>query len=156
MYQMLTSRLKKFFLGFKFAFDGIIYTVKTQTNFRFHITAMIWVLLLSLFYDFSGTEYAVLFLTISSVLTLEAVNTAIEKAVDLCTEEQHKLAKAAKDAAAGAVLIAAIFSVIIAFFIFWDKSVFLEIAAFFIAFPLMWLAVLVLAVISFIFIFKGL
>ena len=42
------------------------------------------------------------------VMGLETVNTAIEAVVDLVTEEKRPLAKKAKDAAAGAVLIAAI------------------------------------------------
>ncbi len=52
------------------------------------------------------------------VICLEMVNTAIEKTVDLVTSEYHPYAKIAKDVAAGAVLIAAIFSVIIGGIIF--------------------------------------
>ena len=44
-------------------------------------------------------------------MALELVNTAVEAVVDLVTEERKPLAKLAKDAAAGAVLIAAMMSV---------------------------------------------
>lgn len=47
------------------------------------------------------------------MLSLELLNTAIERVVDLATEEYHPLAKQAKDIAAGAVLVYAIVSVII-------------------------------------------
>ena len=51
-------------------------------------------------------------------MSLELVNTAVEAVVDLVTEEKKPLAKTAKDTAAGAVLIAAIASVIIGLLIF--------------------------------------
>ena len=50
--------------------------------------------------------------------TNECMNTAIENVVDLVTEEKKAKAKVAKDAAAGAVLVAAIFAVIIGISIF--------------------------------------
>ena len=43
---------------------------------------------------------------IGLVLTAEAFNTVVEALVDLCTDQVHPLAKIAKDAAAGAVLLA--------------------------------------------------
>ena len=52
------------------------------------------------------------------VAALELVNTAVEAVVDLVTEEKKPLAKIAKDTAAGAVLFAAIVSVIIGCIIF--------------------------------------
>ncbi len=52
--------------------------------------------------------FAILALTIAFVLAFEAMNTALEALVDLVSPERHALAKAAKDAAAGAVLIAAL------------------------------------------------
>ena len=55
------------------------------------------------------------------VLALELVNTAIERTVDLVTKDYHDLAKAAKDVAAGAVLIMSMFSVIIGLIIFIPK-----------------------------------
>jgi len=52
---------------------------------------------------------------------LEMVNTAVEAVVDLVTEERKPLAKLAKDAAAGAVLIAAIMAAIAGMIIFIPK-----------------------------------
>jgi diacylglycerol kinase (ATP) len=49
------------------------------------------------------------------VLTLELLNTAIESVVDLTVEKTyHELAKVAKDCAAGAVLISAMASLMVA------------------------------------------
>ena len=61
----------------------------------------------------SRAEWAVLVFTIALVLILEGLNTAIEAAIDLASPELHPLAKAAKDLAAGMVLIAAVASVIV-------------------------------------------
>ena len=63
-------------------------------------------------------EWAVLILTIASVLILEGLNTAIEAAVDLASPQVHPKAKIAKDLAAGMVLIAAIAAIIVGVFIF--------------------------------------
>ncbi len=52
------------------------------------------------------------------VLTLEMVNTAIERAVDVATEQYIDEAKKAKDVAAGAVLLAAIVASFIGLIIF--------------------------------------
>ena len=46
------------------------------------------------------------------------MNTAVEAVVDLVTEDRNPLAKLAKDAAAGAVLIAAIMAAIVGCMIF--------------------------------------
>ena len=55
------------------------------------------------------------------VISLELVNTAIENVVDLVTMEKKPKAKIAKDVAAGAVLVSAIFSAIIGLIIFIPK-----------------------------------
>ena len=48
----------------------------------------------------------------------ECFNTALEQAVDLASPDIHPLARRAKDAAAAAVLVAAIFSLIVGLIIF--------------------------------------
>lgn len=150
------ENMKKFFRSFVYAARGIVYNIKTQRNFRFHIVAAVWVLLLSFFYDFGRTEYALLMVTFLSVMALEAINTAIEAAVDLETDgERKKLAAVAKDAAAGAVLIAAVFAAAEAVFLFWDAAVFKKIGEFLLDCPLSILFAAALAAGSFIFVFKG-
>ena len=59
----------------------------------------------------SRVEWAVIIFTIALVLILEGLNTAVEAAIDLASPEFHRLAKAAKDLAAGMVLIASIASI---------------------------------------------
>ncbi len=66
---------------------------------------------LGLWLRISRTEWAVIIFTIALVLILEGLNTAVEAAIDLASPEIHPRAKAAKDLAAGMVLIAAMASV---------------------------------------------
>ncbi len=60
-------------------------------------------------------------MSICLVVVAEMFNTAIEKAVDLVTDEYHVLAKIAKDVAAGGVLVAALNSVVVGYILFYDK-----------------------------------
>ncbi|MDE5741405.1 MAG: diacylglycerol kinase, partial [Oscillospiraceae bacterium] len=78
-------------------------------------------------YVFKKWEYVLVGLTFSTVILAELVNTAIEAAVDLCSPEKNKLAKIAKDAAAGAVLAAAVFAVAVGVLLFGDIEVIKEI-----------------------------
>ena len=57
-------------------------------------------------------ELLLLFSAVFAVLGAEAFNTALEKTVDLVTKERHELAHIAKDVAAGAVLLSAVYAVI--------------------------------------------
>ena len=107
--------------SFNYAISGIIYTLKTERNMRIHFIIATLVTLLSLFFDFSRAELLLLFFTITLVLMAEMINTAIERTVDLITDEFHPLARLAKDIAAGGVLIAAINSVVVGYLLFFDR-----------------------------------
>ena len=119
--------MRSFFKAFLYAGQGIAAAVKTQRNFRFHIAAAVYVTAFSLFYELTKWEYALLALTFSSVISAELVNTAVEAAVDLYSPEKSSLAKLAKDAAAGAVLVTAVFAVIVGVMLFGDVAVIKEI-----------------------------
>lgn len=109
---------EKLFNSFKFAYTGIIKTFKSEQNFKLHILVSVIVILTAVALDFSALRMTVLLIVIGIVLALELMNTAVEKTVDLITLERHPLAKEAKDAAAGAVLVFSIFAVIIGVLLF--------------------------------------
>lgn len=88
---------------------------------RIHFAAGILVSAAGFIFGLSAIEWCIILLLIAGVITLEMVNTAIEKTVDLVTKEYKPLAKAAKDIAAGAVLIYSIAAVVIGFIIFIPK-----------------------------------
>ena len=75
---------------------------------RVHLSAAVLVTAFSVSYGLTAAEYGLLFFAVGLVLCAEALNTAIEKAVDLVTREQRRLAAIAKDCAAGGVLLAAL------------------------------------------------
>jgi len=109
---------RKLFSSFIFAFSGIVTTFKSEQNFRIHTMVSVIVIGLAVALDFSNERFIILLIVIGLVLSLELVNTAIEKTIDLITKEYHPLAKKAKDAAAGAVLVFSIFAVIIGILLF--------------------------------------
>ncbi|MDE6149045.1 MAG: diacylglycerol kinase family protein, partial [Ruminococcus sp.] len=127
----IKNKLLSFIKSFKFAFNGIISTIKSERNMRIHLCAAFYVLVFMRFYELSVAEEAVVFLTIGFVISLEIVNTAVESVVNLCAPEYHYLAKKAKDASAGAVLISAIVSVSVGIKIFWDIPTFKQIYFYF-------------------------
>lgn len=100
--------------SFGYAFKGIWHAVKTGRNMRIHITVLIYMYCYIGIYDFfplTRAEIAVTLLASAMVLSAECFNTALERCVDLVTLEYRPLAKRAKDAAAGAVLLCALFAV---------------------------------------------
>lgn len=114
-------KIKKFTESFNHAIEGIIYTIRTQRNMKIHMVIAILVLFFSLFFDLTKTEMLILFFTITLVIVLEMVNTAIEATIDVLANYYHPLAKIAKNVAAGAVLIAALNAMVVGYLIFLDK-----------------------------------
>lgn len=115
---MFSQRFVAFKNSFLYAFRGIRYTVAHERNMRFHLSAAVLVTAFSVVYGLSAAEYGSLFFAVGLVLVCETLNTAVEKAVDLASPEKHPLAAIAKDAAAGAVLLAALTSVVIGLCLF--------------------------------------
>jgi undecaprenol kinase len=105
--------------SFSFAINGIRIALLTERNMRIHLFSSVIVIGSSIFFSISTIEWLIVLIVIGGMLALELVNTAIERVVDLVTEEFHPFAKQAKDMAAGAVFIYAIISVVIGMIVFW-------------------------------------
>ena len=110
----ITDRVR----SFRHAIDGITLMLKSQHNAWLHAVASITVLVCGIFCQLSAKGFCWLVIAIMSVWTAEALNTALEFLADVASPEFHPLAKKAKDVAAGAVLISAAGSVVIALLIF--------------------------------------
>ena len=106
--------------AFDYAFQGILYATRTQRNMRIHLIAASLALFAALYLRLERAYVAVVVIAIVLVIALELVNTAIEAVVDLTTVAHHPLAKIAKDAAAGAVLVAAMGAVIVGYLAFYQ------------------------------------
>jgi diacylglycerol kinase (ATP) len=114
-------KLKKLVDSFNHAIDGVIDTVRTQRNMKIHLIAALVVLVACFCFDVSKVEFLILAVTITMVISAELINTAIEATIDMTTNYYHPLAKIAKNAAAGGVLITAINAIVVGYVIFWDK-----------------------------------
>jgi len=122
---------KNFLESLKNACRGLLQAAKTERNFKVDIFCACLAFLLGIILGFSYLEMGILTVTIFIVLVCELINTAVERTVDLVTEEFRPLAKAAKDIAAGAVLLSSVMSIIVAVLLFLRKSVILKLFSFF-------------------------
>ena len=104
--------------SFSCAISGLVYVLRSERNMKIHLLAAFLATSLGFILGISRVEWGLLCLAIFLVLAAETANTALEKVVDLVTAEYHPLARNAKNAAAGAVLLSAINAVIMAFIIF--------------------------------------
>ncbi len=114
----MTHRATPLLASFRYATAGLRTLFATGRNARIQGAAGLAAVVLAAVLGLSRIEWAILALTIAAVLSLEAVNSAIEAVVDLVTLEEHPLAKQAKDLAAGAVWLMALVSVVIGAILF--------------------------------------
>ncbi len=109
---------KTMFDSFNAAIEGIFDTIRTEKNMKFHAFITVVILMLALFYDLSKSSILALSISIVLVWVAELLNTAIEACIDIFCEDYHDLAKKAKDASAGAVLLTALNAVIVGYIVF--------------------------------------
>ncbi len=146
--------LKGFIKSFRYAIIGIAHSIISERNIRIHLVVALYILYFSRFYSLSRAEYILLLLTICFVIATEMLNTAIETAVDLVTEAYARLAKIAKDVAAGAVLVAAFSAVAVGFLLFFNLDVMGQIVRYFTGNWVRPTLLLLSAIVSFLFISK--
>ena len=89
-----------------------------ERNFRIDVAVAVCALVAAALLRVDAQGWAAIVVCIGVVLSFETMNTALEAAVDLASPEIHPLAKAAKDCAAGAALIAACMSVVVGLIVF--------------------------------------
>lgn len=119
--EKIIKKNKTFASAIGHAIDGVIRAFKTERNLRIDYVIGMMVLIVSIFFNFTKTEFACICLTIGFVIFAEMINSTVEYMVDLMTDKYDDRAKAAKDIAAGGVLIASCVSVVVAYFLFVDK-----------------------------------
>lgn len=150
--------MKSLIKSFGYAFRGIFTALTKERNMRIHTVCMLYMYFFLFAFDFfeiSGTQLAIIFLANGLVIGGELINTAIERTVDLYGDEHTENGKIAKDCAAGAVLVFAIFSVLCGVAIMYQPKAFSAMFAYFIANPIAIVLFAISVVIFTIFIFKG-
>lgn len=104
--------------AFRCAAQGVGYAFTSQRNLKIQGAIGLLAVILGFALGISRPEWLAIVLCIMVVATAEIINTAIESVVDLATDTWHPLARAAKDAAAGAVLVASIGSLVVGLIVF--------------------------------------
>lgn len=112
---------KNFVQSCKYAVAGILYCLRSQRNIKIQAGAACLALAAAWHFQLSPVEWMLLVLTIAVVMAAEMINTALETVVDLVSPDYNLLAKIAKDAAAGAVLVMAVMSVVVGYLLFFHR-----------------------------------
>jgi len=104
-----------------YAFTGIRATAFRERNFRVQIIVGILAIICCIIFQVDALMFVLVAFAIFFVLAMELVNTAVEAVIDLTTGGRaHPLAKIAKDASAGAVLLASAFAVVVGGAVAWS------------------------------------
>ncbi len=111
---------KRFICSLYYAWSGFKHVIYHEQNMKIHLMIATVVISLAFILKIPFYEKLILLIVIGIVICLEMVNTAIERVVDLVTQEYHPLAKVAKDISAGAVFIFSIVTVIVGNLIFYQ------------------------------------
>lgn len=112
------KRQKSTIDSLEYACQGLLHALRTQRHMRWHALIGGAVIFLALWLKLTRIETLIVLCAVTLVLVAEMLNTAVEATIDLFTEEYHPLAAVAKNAAAGGVLIAAVFSVVVGYIVF--------------------------------------
>ncbi len=118
-----TFSIKNRLKSFKHAFNGFGILLREEHNARVHLAIASLVIIGAYYFNVSTTEWIVLILCMSSVITIEIINSAIENLADLVSEDFHPLIKKAKDLGAAAVLLTSFSAAIIGGIIFVSKII---------------------------------
>lgn len=113
------SYLKKRIKAFGFAFSGLFQAFKCEKHLQLHSIIAVLVIVAGIFFDISIRKWLAVAGCITLVISLELINSAIEKLCDLYSTEQNPKIKYIKDVSAAAVLVASIFAAIVGVIIFW-------------------------------------
>lgn len=100
-----------FFRRFKFALNGIRSAFRSEASFRFQSLAAVAVIVSLIVLKASPAWWAMILMTVGSVLAAELLNTSLEHVLDRLHPEIHPTVKVAKDCAAGAVLVLSLISI---------------------------------------------
>ncbi|WP_407375874.1 diacylglycerol kinase family protein [Methanobrevibacter sp.] len=113
--------MKSLINSFKFAFEGIVNTVRVERNLKIQVLAMISTVILGVLLKINEFEWIACISLFGLIISAEMFNTAFEKTLDYVNEEYDEKIKFIKDAAAGAVLVLSIASAVIGLIIFIPK-----------------------------------
>jgi len=115
------SFLKKNLLAFKAAFNGIAIALRSERNLRFHYFAVAVVSISGFLIGMTNLEWLIILILFAIVISMEMINTAIERLCDLIQPEEDTQIGKIKDISAGAVLWTCLIAVAAALVLFVPK-----------------------------------
>ena len=113
----LTGRLK----SIVFAYRGAVKLITTEHSIMVQFSLGIVLIIAGFYFDITTTEWLFQTLAIGLVLSIEGLNTAVEKVADFIHPEFHERIGFIKDIAAGAVFFAALTAIAIGLIIYLPK-----------------------------------
>lgn len=116
---MTPYSFNRFVKSFRHAIHGFRQAFAAEHSFRIHVTVAIVVVWIILFLRLPRLETAILILLISSILSLELVNTVVERFVDILEPRVHPYVGLIKDLMATMVLITSVAAAIVGILILW-------------------------------------
>lgn len=131
---------RSIFESFRDAFRGLWYVTARERNFRIHICMAAYVIYFSFVAALSAAAVLAFLICFGLVLSLELINTAVEKLCDVVTEERDERIRVIKDVSAASVLVSAVFAAAAGLFVFLSPSVLNKIISEYISAPYLLLA----------------
>lgn len=113
--------LRKVINKFKYAFDGLLYGLMHDQSIQIQYGIGFIVILFCLFLPLSKIEWSIILILIGLVITLEYLNSAIERICDFISSEYDPRIKVIKDYGSAFVLVMSIVAAIIALLVIGDK-----------------------------------
>lgn len=110
--------MSNFIYNVGYALEGIGYFFRNEKNGKIQLFIAIIIICFGLFVGLSSMEWCIILGCIGLVISLEMVNTSLEKVCAMLSTEHHPMIKIIKDVAAGAVFWSAISAAIIGSIIF--------------------------------------
>ena len=113
------------FKSFSYALKGLKDVLNSERNARLHLLLAVLALVASIALRIGLEEWLFVVISISLVFFAEIANTAIEKTLDLISQENNQMVKLIKDMMAAGVLVTAIGAVVVAVIIFVPRLILL-------------------------------
>lgn len=127
--------IQKLSKSMTYAVHGILQCLHTERNLRIHTTAAVYVTALALMARLDKIQLAVLCLCYACMMCAEMLNTAVEYLLERDGGGFDSFVRDAKDIAAGAVFIVAVFCTVIGALFFVNETAIGNIIAFVTAYP---------------------
>jgi diacylglycerol kinase len=114
----IRHHLRRHTISLRFAFEGVVWAIRTQPNYRIHIALSAITFAAAAHYHLERSDVLILAVLVVVGFVIETLNSSIEATLDCVSLERREDIKIAKDAAAAAMLIFAVGATFIAIAVF--------------------------------------